>query len=440
MFEAIDNTYKHFDFGNVQRTEDDHVVTESGVWCHVLSTKRMLELQEKELGTVNYVPSPCLYVKSSIEKSRQKFCLVLADEDLTETSKKICSYFSEIGLPSKKINDSVLHPKERLRAFKEASFIVAQNCNDVLAQLSLCSSGTPFVLLDEPTPVLKDFVEMANVREVLSSDLETVREVYHNSSAFSSLVEAVLVELKNLRTWQKSIHVFPRGNGKLGNKNIPFSFDPSDPSFATFSYGPGIYFSLDPYETFARKKSVVMCPWIGYFNFNPLELDAFNVSLITCMGIITETQGLADIIRRHVGDIPVSILPLPKREFKLEEWKMKAKITCKDGVVVSSDLSTLSGKLSKTKEYENEILVFENVPENYEDLISRGIPFVCPSFESRRMNEYPGFCDTKLTPSTVSKFLTKSKVEEMVTFLLELQAEDYLKSLKETSVWAKCVN
>jgi hypothetical protein len=441
MFEAIANTYKHFDFGKVHRAEEDHTVTESGVWCHVLSTKRMLELQEREQETVNYVPNPCLYVKSSIEKSRIGFCLVLTEGELTDVSKKICSHFSSLGLPAKRIPDSTLHPKERLRAFREASFVLAQDCSQVLSQLSLCSSGTPFVLLDRPTPVFKNFVDLANVPEVMSGGLadpvSAAKEIFFNQLLFKELVDATVSEMKNLRSWQQSIHAFPRGNGKRGSKSLPFCFGVANNAFAEFSYGPGIYFSLEPYEIFARKQ-VVMCPWVGYFNFDPLQFDSFRVSLVTCMGIITETQVLADTLRRHVGSVPVSLLPLVPSEFKLEEWKMKAKITCKNGVVVSSDLSTLSGRLSKTEKYENEILVFEQLPDDFESLVSRGVPFVCPELESEKLKDYPGFCNTKLTPETVAKFLTKSKVEEIVAFLDGLRAENYLAKFQRTAVWTNC--
>jgi hypothetical protein len=271
----------------------------------------------------------------------------------------------------------------------------------------------------------------------LADPVSAAKEIFFNQLLFKELVDATVSEMKNLRSWQQSIHAFPRGNGKRGSKSLPFCFGVANNAFAEFSYGPGIYFSLEPYEIFARKQ-VVMCPWVGYFNFDPLQFDSFRVSLVTCMGIITETQVLADTLRRHVGSVPVSVLPLVPSEFKLEEWKMKAKITCKNGVVVSSDLSTLSGRLSKTEKYENEILVFEQLPDDFESLVSRGVPFVCPELESEKLKDYPGFCNTKLTPETVAKFLTKSKVEEIVAFLDGLRAENYLAKFQRTAVWTNC--
>lgn len=461
MLEAVHNTCKALKLGTVQKITEDYTVTDRGVWCHVLSQKRMLQIQAEENLPVNYLPHPCLFVNSSMRRAQPALCLVLhkKNKEICAQLTNICAFLASKGMQISKIDDMDLDPLKRIRAFKEASFVVAWDCSSWLSQISLCASGRPFLLAEtEVCKITKNYLEIANLSEALwkktdagAGMVERVAEIYLNKKAFKELSSATIKEMKNLYTWKRHIHQSPRGDGLLVSRQWPFALDAACPHFNLLehSYKAGVYLAFNLREIFLLKKEVILFPWVGYLhseNIEAVDSDAFKVSMICCQGIVAESQEVANKIEHSLKPIPVSVLPLPQKSFDLEAWKreQRARVFCPDGVSISTQLSTLRSKrVHAGIPIDEGIVVAQEALSWYEirKHIVEGTPFVCPQAGELPglLQGYPGFCNGQLDPQTVSKFLTVERVEKMEQMISQLQAKLFVQEFMQTAVYTNCM-
>ena len=139
------------------------------------------------------------------------------------------------------------------------------------------------------------------------------------------------------------------------------------------------------------------------------------------------------------------MLPLPTMSFDLNSWRKKraARVLCIDGISISSNLNTLRSRVAEVDEpLEEEIFISEDAL-NWGEIRSHfrnGTPFVCPQHEELPglVADYPGFCDTKLDPKNMNRFLTMERVYNMVQFIERAQIKLFCDDFKETAVYTNC--
>jgi hypothetical protein len=453
MLKVTQYMYKHFGFGETRVLGDYHAQTETGNWCHILSPQNMLELQAS-LGTpVNYSPHPFLYPRSRIEKSRKSFCLLLIRKDspIPTDLMPFCRYFLDRRIAVDRVDDSTLNARERVRSFKEASFVIAYHCDTTSSQICLCASRTPFLLLDKPSVLTKDFVALANIRETVKENpsVETLRELYENSDQFEVLVRDTIVEMRKLHVWKDSLYNKPRLPGC--NKDYIFALDsPNDSHAALYSNKDGILLCRNLDEILA-KNQVLLTPWVGYVTEESkmkLGTKAFSVSLITCLGLIVESESIQTELAAKLDPIPVVALEFPSLSFDYQEWKREGKsvyVLCSDGRSFVSKLTTFSSKLVKKYVPTNNQIVLSDRPLDSKTLtgfVRKGIPFVCPCPGELPdyLTDYPGFIDCSYTPEGIKQILSDELVSNIVAHVACCQYLVFYNKLKKTSIFANCNN
>lgn len=450
MLEAMRRVCDHYGLGSIIQIGDDYTETDKGIWCHVLSPKRILAIQHSKNMVVNYTPHPFFYVKAKKPKTDPAFCLLLynKDENLSEEVMILCRYFLKNGVRVNRIDNVDLTTSERLRSFREASFILAVHCSTGFSQISLCASATPFLLMDKPSSMTESFVQLANVEEAIQKNatVETIQELFLNKDNFEKLVTETTLQMSNLRSWKNNIYNKERfGN----NDSYFFAFDDRKLVYLTScSNRNGILFVQNSEEIFSSNK-VLLTPWIGYVRSEDFNNSAFQVSLISCFGILVDNTSFLNKIESFVRPIPVVVLPFPIMQFNIQKWRQNGKqayVTCKDGSAFVTTLETLSSKtVKKYTPRLGDVVVSEyTLPwKLMKSFILNSIPFVCPFGERDLpdlMEDYPGFLQCSYTPKKVKAMLTDELLTSIVAHIGVMQYKLFYNKLKETAIYANCAS
>lgn len=362
------NVHTDGGYGKVIYQNDTHSVTENVVWCH--HTKTIEEEKAKyPKKKVVYAPDVKLFIRSSIEKNSSKLCIVVtsSNELIPKELKSSCQYLTTKGFSIKKLDPSTVDKRRLLRAYKESSLVILYKSNSHFEQISLCGSGTPFVLVDcQVQDTVFEFLSFANLKDVVTTTNNVsskIKEVEKNSATFSSLIEKTLQLLEKYYFWKD----------KSSDNN-----QPSDKDF---------------------QENCMFSPWVGTINnVDTMRLDTFNASLLFCKEIKTS-----------------NIFVLKKaKEMRLNatyDWNGQILFVGKGDVIVRMNINNLKGvKENKLNIVGDEVII----PIKYE--VDYKIPKLVP--EDYCIEEYPLTYKKSIPlPSEISKYVTKEKVNKAVTFL-----------------------
>jgi hypothetical protein len=353
----------------------------------------------------------------------------------------------------RRLDDEDLHPRERIRAFQSAEFILAWNCDSKFSQIGLCASETPFLFADpNVSRTMYDYLRIANLGEAVESiTTDQVDEIYHNKEVFKSVAKDTIREMRNLHTWALHIYNYERYQGPSAKESFPFSFDMNCPltKLAERSSLSGIFFCFNPEEIMTSAHPLaILFPWICFLSEKNKEIineNAFKVSMITCLGIIVDSESTLKFIKKDLNPLPISILPLPLVSFGLNSWKERklVHIKCKDKTSFSVELTTLKGVQNRALTV-NQVLISEKPLrwEKIKSLVMQGIPFVCPRAVElpSYVRDCPCFYNGYLTPQNVKDFLSTERMYTINLWISTMQVNIYCDEFGRTEVGLNCTN
>lgn len=382
------NIYSRLDLGSLTMSRSDHVFVKDNdklsVLCHILDKKRMKELEVTYSRKVSFVPHPFFLLRSDISKSKEKICLLLIPKSapITEDIREMYSFLAKKGYSIKRASADLLTPQKLIRAYKESEFVICCYSSDEFNQISLCGSGTPFVLYKcTENAVVDNFLFLANIKEARMNDksINIFKEIEHNKEMFTSLVKETIVRMdKFIQLHSQSLLV--------DEEEVP----------------ENIFFS----------GKAVLHPWKCRTNdINLLNCVHFVSSLPLCESVTTSNPELKRLLE-NLG-VVVKFVNTEKPE------KFTVTFLGTNGVVVHADLETLKGEVVSRSEFrpekikDNEVLILNSIEDtaNYKHLIS----LVRKDYvEEGRPLTYTGKVPT---PEQAKKLINERSIKELKDYL-----------------------
>lgn len=393
MLEATKRVYKSVGLGDLISIEEEYSVTSKGVWCHVLDLGKIEELRAK-YGNANYMPNPCLTIRSS--QAKKDFCILMINKDSEMNSEwlQAVKFLSTEGMQIKSVAEDTLSPLEKLRVFKEAKFVIAYDCQSLYTQSCLCGSGTPFFIRKPSTQTI-DFLHQANIKEcsTTTSLVDNVSEILFNSEKFTELVDLTVDSMKAYHTWIDDI--------------VENSLTRIDPS---------LFF-----------EGVVFRPWTCFLqssNLEVLKTKTFHSSLVFCKNIYLSRE-LSSRLPEELESISGRIVRTQIREtaFSFEKWKENKGIAiiCTDKIF-AVDLDTMFGEVITEIPY-NYLVFYQKISqEEFRRNIENRVVFLCR--RTVKTMDYPGSVLEDITPDNVQEIVTETLVSRILEHYNEVTSRD----------------
>lgn len=358
--QSVNRLYAATGYSENSSYHDNYIQSDKKIWSHSISD--MEELKKKNPSKeVIYSPDPKLFVRSGIEKSSKKLCII-ATKSVDSKIKEAVTLLQSRGYCVRKLDISKIEKRSLLRAYKESSFVILCNDDSTFNQVSLCGSGTPFILYNcNICSVAREFLENASLLEEM--DIKNVLSVESNIERFSYLIERTLHILEKYLSWKdRAISV-------------------SDPTEKVFN------------------KNVVFSQWSSIINEpTTCEKKEFLVSLQFCKGIVTNNM----FVYKKLLELGVKV-----KYF----WNGTVLYIGEDNTIVRLDMKTMKGEKQKEVVIKgDEVVVSEDSRKKY------GVPALIPEDEAEV--GYPLTYKVSLPlPNEIINYITEEKVIKSVMYI-----------------------
>lgn len=393
MLEATKRVYKLVGLGDLISLDEEYSVTSKGVWCHVLDLEKIKKLRTK-YGNANYMPNPCLTIRSSQEK--KNFCLLMINKDSEMNSEwmQAVKFLSTQGIQIKSVVEDTLSSLEKLRVFKEAKFVIAYDCQSLYTQSCLCGSGTPFFIRKPCTQTI-DFLHQANLKEcyTTTSLVTTISDILFNAEKFTELVDLTIENMKAYHTWIDNI--------------VETQQDRIDPL---------VFF-----------EGVIFRPWTCFLQSSDLEVlktKTFHSSLVFCKNIYLSRE-LSLRLPEELESISGRIVKTQVAEvaFSFDDWKeQKGIVIVCSNKMFAVDMNTMSGEVT-TEIPSNYLIFYQKITqEEFRRNIENRVMFLCR--KTGKTLNYPGSVLEDITPDNVREVVTELLVSKILDYYSDLINRD----------------
>lgn len=449
---SLHYSVKSLGLGEIISYDNNHFCVtkdkEKRVYCTNFSMKEMIDLQLKYgTGTVSYCPYPLICCAN---KSLEDNTALIVNENSSTDHSKIVKVIKDVGLKISSITSTKAQVISVIEEASKSKFIIVNGNVRTSVIYGLLSCTKPLAFLNCKNRNISLLLKHAGLQKILCNDEKELYEVWHNADIIASTLKDLKKRLQAYVSWVKSSKFYTvKCSASLPFKFVVNSSDYVAPYvsqvaslFQDYSSPGGIDFCLRTVETFVKKKSVILHPWIGIIETfsvdRLLSCDNFQASLPFCVGLFAYTKELCDLF----PDVNVSVTDFNILSVECDKI-FDPTYWIDDRIVINLDnpreVISLNGAETESDSYI--CCLDELTDKNIDRLVfmaSKGIPIALPRTEISEIilgEEYPFFFDDPI-PGVLTDEATEDLIMDTFNYLNDrlITIDEYIEKLEDTRV------